>query len=113
MLEPAFYSIGDACAVFGCGRTRLYELLSGGRIEAKKLGRKTLISAASLRAYFTSLPDADINVALPRKPIDLEDKPGGKARRATEASEKSGIATDASSARTRKSKSANVGWEAE
>lgn len=112
MLEPAFYSIGDACAVFGCGRTRLYELLSGGRIEAKKLGRKTLISAASLRAYFTSLPDADINVALPRKPIDLEDKPGGKARRATEASEKSGIAADNRSPRARTGQSAKSGRRA-
>jgi excisionase family DNA binding protein len=70
MLEPNFYSIGDACAAYGFGRTRLYQLLSDGKIEAKKLGRKTLVSAASLKSYFASLPSADINVVICKEALN-------------------------------------------
>jgi excisionase family DNA binding protein len=113
MLEPNFYSIGDACAAYGCGRTRLYQLLSDGKIEAKKLGRKTLVSAASLKSYFASLPSADINVALPHKPIVSGDKKRDRPRVATETSENSGIAGDGRSVKRDKSKSGSGGREAE
>lgn len=112
MVEPAFYSIGDACAAFGCGRTRLYELLSGGKIEAKKLGRKTLISVASLREYFASLPDPDINVALRRKPIGLGEGSGDNPRHGSQVLEKPGAATEARSGRGRQRKSDKAGQEA-
>ena len=48
--EPLAYSIADACRVSSIGRTRLYQLISEGRLEARKLGRRTLIPASSLRA---------------------------------------------------------------
>ena len=48
--EPLAYSIADACRVSSIGRTRLYQLIGEGRLEARKIGKRTLIPAASLRA---------------------------------------------------------------
>ncbi|MFN3991158.1 MAG: helix-turn-helix domain-containing protein [Erythrobacter sp.] len=47
---PLAYSVSDACRVSSIGRTRLYQLIGEGRLEARKIGRRTLIPAASLRA---------------------------------------------------------------
>lgn len=49
-------SIGEAVRLFGIGRTKLYELIQRGDIEAIKLGRRTLIRANSARAFIDSLP---------------------------------------------------------
>lgn len=49
-IEPLAYSIADACRVTSIGRTRLYVLIAEGRLEVRKIGRRTLIPAASLRA---------------------------------------------------------------
>ncbi len=49
-LETLAYSIADACQVSALGRTRLYQLINEGRLEVRKIGKRTLIPAASLRA---------------------------------------------------------------
>ena len=46
---PLAYSIADACRVTSIGRTRLYELIGQGRLETRKIGKRTLIPADSLR----------------------------------------------------------------
>jgi excisionase family DNA binding protein len=53
--EPLAYSIADACRVTSIGRTRLYALIAEGRLEVRKIGRRTLIPAASLRALIEAL----------------------------------------------------------
>ena len=50
IIEPLAYSVGDACRVSSLGRTRLYQLIGEGRLEVRKIGKRTLIPAASLRA---------------------------------------------------------------
>ena len=60
MNDVLAYTIGKACAVSGIGRTRLYALIAAGRIEARSCGRRTLITAESLRAYLESLPRASV-----------------------------------------------------
>jgi hypothetical protein len=95
MLEKTFYSVADACTVFGCGKTRLYELLSAKKVFAKKLGRKTIIDAESIRKYFASLPDAQINVTSSRKlQPSLGDPPGDRAAASRQVSEKSAVSAD-------------------
>lgn len=49
-LQPLAYSIADAIRVSSIGKTRLYALIKEGRLEARKVGKRTLIPAASLRA---------------------------------------------------------------
>lgn len=47
--EPLAYSIADACRVSSIGKTRIYSLIAEGRLEVRKIGKRTLIPAASLR----------------------------------------------------------------
>ena len=40
-------------------RTRFFELIKNGEVDARKVGRRTAVMAASLCAYLQSLPKAD------------------------------------------------------
>lgn len=40
--------VNDAARMIGVGRTKLYELIASGEIEAIKLGKSTRITTASL-----------------------------------------------------------------
>lgn len=48
-LEPLAYSINEACHVSSLGRTYVYLLIKQGKLKTLKIGRRTLIPAASLR----------------------------------------------------------------
>jgi excisionase family DNA binding protein len=50
------YTIRTAVAASGISRSRIYELISHGKLEARKDGRKTLVVASSLDAYLRALP---------------------------------------------------------
>ena len=45
---PLAYSIKEAGRVTSLGRTRLYQLIADGRLEAVKIGGRTLIPAHAL-----------------------------------------------------------------
>lgn len=47
---PLAYSVADACHVSSLGKTRIYQLIKAGVIETRKVGKRTLIPAASLHA---------------------------------------------------------------
>ena len=47
--EPLAYSVADACRVSTIGKTRLYQLIAEGKLDVRKIGKRTLIPAASLR----------------------------------------------------------------
>lgn len=47
--DPLAYSVADACRVSSICKSNLYNLIRAGRLETRKLGRRTLIPAASLR----------------------------------------------------------------
>lgn len=49
-LEPLGYSIREACRVSSLGRTTIYSHISAGRLRATHVGRRTIISAESLRS---------------------------------------------------------------
>jgi excisionase family DNA binding protein len=51
-------SIAEACAVAGIGRTKLYQAIADGTLLARKLGKRTIILRADLRAFLASLPAA-------------------------------------------------------
>ncbi len=53
---PRLLTIRDFCSSYGLGRTRAYELINAGRVEAVKDGSKTLITADSAEAWAASLP---------------------------------------------------------
>lgn len=46
---PLAYSIKEASRATSLGRTRIYQLIAAGRLEAIKIGSRTLIPAHALR----------------------------------------------------------------
>lgn len=49
-------SVAEAVRIFGIGRTKIYDLIQRGDIEAVKLGRRTLIRTHSARTFINGLP---------------------------------------------------------
>ncbi len=47
-VEPICVRVNDAARMIGVGRTKLYELISGGELETIKFGKSTRIATASL-----------------------------------------------------------------
>lgn len=50
MIEPISVRIPDAVRITGLSRSRIYQLIASGDIEAAKVGRSTVVLVASLRA---------------------------------------------------------------
>lgn len=56
---PVAYCIADAVRAAGVSRTRLYDALARGELEARKAGRRTVIEADALRRWIASWPRAN------------------------------------------------------
>ena len=52
-MEALAVSIDDTAKALGLGRTSVYAMISDGRLEAFKLGRRTLVKADSIRRPVT------------------------------------------------------------
>ena len=48
-MEKLAYSINEAARTLSLGRTSIYAMIADKRLEAFKLGRRTLIKAESVR----------------------------------------------------------------
>jgi len=48
-MEKLAYSINETARTLSLGRTSVYAMIADGRLEAFKLGRRTLIKAESIR----------------------------------------------------------------
>jgi hypothetical protein len=52
------YTIDElAAAIGGGGRSKLYAEIRAGKLKAKKLGSRTIITAPAAHAYLDALPD--------------------------------------------------------
>lgn len=51
-------SIAEACAVAGIGRTKIYQAITEGTLNARKCGKRTLVLRDDLRHFLASLPTA-------------------------------------------------------
>ena len=49
------FTIPEFCAAANIGRTNAYRLINAGQLKAVKIGKKTLISRASLQEWILSL----------------------------------------------------------
>jgi excisionase family DNA binding protein len=48
-MDKLAYSINETARALGLGRTSIYAMIADGRLEAFKLGRRTLVKAESIR----------------------------------------------------------------
>ena len=58
---PHMMTISEAVAASRIGRTSLYGLIRDGKLDARKLGRRTLVPAAALQRLLERLPPASGN----------------------------------------------------
>ena len=59
-VERLAVTIPDAMAMLGVGRSTIYGLMGSAQINARKIGRRTLITTSSIRALLEALPAAEI-----------------------------------------------------
>lgn len=64
--RPLAHAIPDAARAIGIGRSAVYELIADGRLDARKLGGRTVITDESLRELIASAPKADIRMGRPK-----------------------------------------------
>jgi excisionase family DNA binding protein len=55
-IEPIAVSPKKAAAYLSISKRALSKLIASGQVSARKLGTRTLVDMASLRAYYESLP---------------------------------------------------------
>lgn len=55
---PLLHSVSETAQRLSLGRTKVYELISDGRLQLVKVGRKSLITETSIEAFVTSLVEA-------------------------------------------------------
>jgi excisionase family DNA binding protein len=48
-MEPISVSIIEAAKMIGLGRTSIYAMIADGRLEAFKVGRRTLVRVESIK----------------------------------------------------------------
>ena len=53
-MELITVSISDAAKALGIGRSTTYELINEGKLHAIKLGRRTLVTVASIKELVSS-----------------------------------------------------------
>ena len=49
-------SINEACKAAGVGRTKLYQFINSGQLQANKLGNRTVILKEEMESFISSLP---------------------------------------------------------
>jgi excisionase family DNA binding protein len=59
MKRPYSVTVPGAIERYGFGKTKLYELISSGRIEARKVGTRTVIICESVEEYLDQAPRAN------------------------------------------------------
>lgn len=55
---PLAVTVNEAARMLSVSRTTIYELISAERIQARKLGSRTLIVVASMQRLLEDLPPA-------------------------------------------------------
>ena len=80
--EPALMKIEPACRYLDVGRSKLYELIREGKLDAVKIGKSARVTTASLKRFVESLPTSPGGSPIKRhRPkldvgeLSLDDKP--------------------------------------
>ena len=77
IILPEAVPLPKAPAIFGLSRSHLYRLAAAGQIRFLKVGSRTLVDAASVRAFLQGLPEATIRSDPTRAPAVGSSPPSG------------------------------------
>jgi hypothetical protein len=55
--EKLAYQIDDLAVAIGIGRSKLYAEIRAGKLKAKKVGSRTIVTSPAARDYLDALPD--------------------------------------------------------
>ncbi len=55
-VAPLAYTIDQIVELVPIGRTSIFAEIKSGRLEARKIGKRTIITAQALRTYLENLP---------------------------------------------------------
>ena len=70
--QPALMRIEPACRYLDVGRSKLYELIREGKLEAVKIGKSARVTTASLKRFVGTLPPSVGGSPIKRKIGSLE-----------------------------------------
>ena len=56
-MEPLAISINETAKALGIGRSSVYVLLKSGKLDAFKIGRRTLLTTESVKRLAQTRPD--------------------------------------------------------
>ncbi|TIP74853.1 MAG: helix-turn-helix domain-containing protein [Mesorhizobium sp.] len=59
-IEKVGYSPEQAAAAAGLGRTLIFLAMRDGKLKARKLGRRTVITADDLKTFLDNLPVREV-----------------------------------------------------
>lgn len=59
-MERVFVTIDEVAGALGVGRSTVYKLMGDGELVPAKIGRRSLITAESVRAYAAKISKADM-----------------------------------------------------
>jgi len=59
--ERALYSPRETEHILGVSHATLYRLIAAGRLDARKVVGKTVITAASIELFLAELPSAEVH----------------------------------------------------
>ena len=55
-IAPVAYSVEGVTKIVPCGKTTIFAAIKSGDLQARKMGRRTVILEQDLRAWLLSLP---------------------------------------------------------
>lgn len=55
-VDKVLFSVPEVMAATGLGRSTLYVAMASGRLEPRKLGRRTMVTRDALDRFVASLP---------------------------------------------------------
>jgi hypothetical protein len=54
--EPKLVTVIQALSILGIGRTKFYQLVDSRSLDIRKIGRRSMVTMASINSYVANLP---------------------------------------------------------
>lgn len=54
--EKEAFTITEFCQLYSIGRTKAYEEIKSGRLQIRKIGKRTIITAEAAQEWLANLP---------------------------------------------------------